>query len=203
MAPPKPFAISDRRQLEALASPARQEIIDALQALGPATVAEIAAELNRAPDSLYYHLRRLKKVGLVLAADPREDGIRPEMVYDLPGRPMRIEYGTTPAVRRAIGRTVSGVLRLADRDFQAALEQARRAERGPHDLLTGGRLKAWLTDEKIDRLQELLAEIDDLMDTATKTPDSRLVALTRVLVPLDPHRRVRSDGPRRSSRKDT
>ena len=185
--------IAGRRLLEALASPVRQEIVDALQALGPATVAEIAAELNRAPDSLYYHLRLLRKVDLVREAGTRDDGPRPEKVYDLPGRPLRMRYESSRPVRRAIGRTVAGVLRLAERDFDAALDRVTIVDGRPDRPLTGGRLKAWLTPAQRDRLLALLGEIDELMAGGGKAPDSELYALTRVLVPLDPHRRLRSD----------
>ncbi len=49
--------LADPQRIRALASPARLEIIEALQIGGPATVAEIASRLARQPDSLYHHLR--------------------------------------------------------------------------------------------------------------------------------------------------
>ena len=69
-----------------LASPVRQEIVDTLEALGgEASVAELAAEVGRAADGLYYHLRLLVRGGLIdeLAGDgegrleQRQRGDRP------------------------------------------------------------------------------------------------------------------------------
>ena len=51
-------------QIALLASPARQEIVDTIEALGgEAAVAELAAQLGRSSDGLYYHLRHLVRGG--------------------------------------------------------------------------------------------------------------------------------------------
>jgi DNA-binding transcriptional ArsR family regulator len=198
----KPFPIAETEQLEALSSPVRQEIVDALQALGPATVANLAVELGRPADALYYHLKVLLRVGLLRETGVREDGARPETIYDLPGRPVRMRYDADPRVRRAIQRTVASVLRLAERDFAAALERAKFRGGRPTRPLVGGRFKAWLDDAQIARLQELLEEIEDLMVRGTRAPDAKPYALTRVLVSLEPHERPRARSTRRASRKD-
>ena len=71
------FPVRERAQIEALASPARQEVADGLQAIGPCSIADLADLLGRAPDSLYYHVRKLEKVGLVVARGTRETGVLP------------------------------------------------------------------------------------------------------------------------------
>ena len=61
-APPRARSIhdlEDPEQLQAIASPPRQRLVAALEALGPASVRELAAHLGRSPQSLYFHLRKL------------------------------------------------------------------------------------------------------------------------------------------------
>ena len=50
-------------QLQAIRSPVRQEILDHIYANGPATIAVIAALLSVSPESLYFHIQALVRVG--------------------------------------------------------------------------------------------------------------------------------------------
>ena len=79
------YRIRRTEQIEALASPVRQEIVDALQVSGACPIAEVAAQLGRAPDSLYYHVRHLERVGLVVRRGVRRNGQRDEALFGVPG----------------------------------------------------------------------------------------------------------------------
>src|SRR6187402_212726 len=79
-------AVREARQIEALASGARQELVDALQTLGPCSIADLGAHLGRASDSLYYHVRLLARAGLVVERGSRRSGARDEALWDVPGR---------------------------------------------------------------------------------------------------------------------
>ena len=58
--------IESADQIAMLASPTRMEIVMTLEALAsPTTVAELAAEMGRPADGLYYHLRALVSSGLL------------------------------------------------------------------------------------------------------------------------------------------
>ena len=48
-------------------------------------IAELAEDLGRAPDSLYYHMRVLQRVGLVVPRGTRGEGVREEALYATPG----------------------------------------------------------------------------------------------------------------------
>ena len=54
------------RELEALRSTVRQGLIAVLEREGPLTVREMAAHLERTPESLYHHVRVLEEAGLLL-----------------------------------------------------------------------------------------------------------------------------------------
>ncbi|HYV40165.1 MAG TPA: helix-turn-helix domain-containing protein, partial [Thermoanaerobaculia bacterium] len=60
------YSITRPDQLAALASPVRQEIVDVLAGMPRAPIAAIAAALGRPANGLYYHVRELVRVGLVL-----------------------------------------------------------------------------------------------------------------------------------------
>ena len=74
--------IAEPRQIRALASPVRQDILDAVVAIGPCTVAELAAALGKPPDAMYYHIRRLLAVRLLVEVASNGDE-RPDLRLDV------------------------------------------------------------------------------------------------------------------------
>lgn len=182
--------IQDPRQIEVLGSPARQEVLDGLQALGPCSIAELADSLGRAPDSLYYHIRKLERVGLVIPCGTRPSGARQETVYDTPGR-MTIDH--EPATKRdrtRLMRLVSGVLRIAERDCRDALEEGRAIyRRGPDRNTWGGRVKGWLTSAERSELLGHLEAISELVTRGKRRPGAALHAVSFLLAPVAPTRR--------------
>src|SRR5688572_12810722 len=81
--------IADASTIAALASPVRQELLDTLEARGGvATVAELAEQLGRPADGLYYHIDILRRAGLFIAAPRgRSRAGRSERRYRTPTRP--------------------------------------------------------------------------------------------------------------------
>jgi DNA-binding transcriptional ArsR family regulator len=138
-----------------LASPLRQAMMDAVAAEGPLSVAELSRRLRRPADRLYYHVKRLAAVGLLV--DSNGDGSRSETRFDVPGRPMYIRYlPHSSANRRAVVRVVEGMLRAARRDFARGF-RAGVAGEGPHRRLWASRVEGTLTSGEIARLNRLLS----------------------------------------------
>jgi DNA-binding transcriptional ArsR family regulator len=191
--PSKPYLIETLPQLRALRSPARQEVLDAVQAAGPCSIAELGSLLGRAPDSLYYHARSLLRLGLLIETPPARPGAR-GVLLDVPGRPMTIRYKPgIPASRRALSATVASMLRLTSRDFAAGLASPDAVPEGPDRNLWAARIKARLTAAQSARLSSLLARAADLIVSASRKPpgpDTRLVALTFAMTPVSPRRAV-------------
>ena len=67
--------IRTKKQVGALVSSVRQEIVDVLCQMGTVAVAELAAALGRPADAIYYHLRVLKRVGLVVHAGQNDGNL--------------------------------------------------------------------------------------------------------------------------------
>lgn len=200
---PKPYIIQEPRQIAALASPARQEIVDAAQSLGACSIAEIARALGRAPDSLYYHVRALLRVGLLVEAGSRPGRRRPESLYRTPGSPMRLDR--KPRQRPALGRVSGAMLRIASRDLQSGIRRSTSRLEGPARNTYSARYTARLTDAQ---LADLNQRIDRLMQSVLRAPadeNGHPISLTVVLAPARPRRtgQTRPSQPRNDRSKES
>ncbi len=117
-------AISKISQIRALASPIRQEILDNVQAMVPCTIGDIARELHRAPENLYYHVARLIEVGLLREVGTRATPGRPEVLYDVPAGQLRVRYDPEDAANvEAVTDLARSMLRVAEQDFRAGFRR--------------------------------------------------------------------------------
>src|SRR5262252_1976032 len=108
------------KAVRALVSPVRQEIVDTIEALGgDAAVADIAAQLGRPADGIYYHLRRLVDGGVLREGDDPGDGRGRRYGTVAPrGRRVHLRYGRGSSANAAtVAKLVGGMLRTAERDF--------------------------------------------------------------------------------------
>src|SRR5689334_1813461 len=119
------YTIRRREQIAALASPVRQEIVDMVQASGPLSVAELAGLLGRPADGLYYHVKALAKVGLLVeraGRGVRNGRGRTEAVFAVPGR-LRLAYRPKdPENVAGIKRAAAAMLRVTGRTFAEAFD---------------------------------------------------------------------------------
>lgn len=128
---PRIHHIRTARELTALESTVRQELVAALELRGPSTVAELAHELARKPESLYYHVRALERVGLVEVAGARPSRTRNRAEYRLRKRWIRTDPATqSPAFLAALARVYTSMLNLATGRMKAALKTRRSVRSG-------------------------------------------------------------------------
>lgn len=168
-------------QIRCLASPIRQEIVDAVAATGPLSIADLARHLGRAADGLYFHVRALARVGLLIEQSSVRRGKRFAAVFDVPARPLVIEK--TPARATSIGRVVASALRLAARDTNRALKNRTISTQGPYRTLSAGRVKGWLSATDRKRINALLDELLMILRSARPGPGRLLHAFTYVSAP--------------------
>jgi predicted ArsR family transcriptional regulator len=180
----RPYLVSDRKQISALASPVRQDIVDVLAAIGPATAPEIARSLGRRPDGLYFHLRLLTRVRLLKEGTRPNDAGRMVATYDVPGRPLRISYDLTDAASsRAISRVAASMLRTANRGFARAAAKGDARVTGPRRELWAARTRGWLTDEGLREVNETFARLIELFNRRPETENACSYEVTLVLSP--------------------
>ena len=168
MKPPRGgYVIRDARAVRLLASPLRQAMLDFIVADGAATVAELSERLKRPADRLYYHVRLMQRAGLLLGQTPNGTG-RIEERFDVPGRPMMLEYDrSTTAKRRAVTHVISAALRTARGDFASALASDDTSTSGPRRELWAGRVEASLSPEEVKTFN---AELQKLMSRFRTEP---------------------------------
>jgi DNA-binding transcriptional ArsR family regulator len=191
------YPIRRSEQLEALASPVRQELVDALQASGPCSIAELAGQLGRASDSLYYHVRHLEQVGLIVHRGTRRAGRRDEALFDVPGARMQLDLQPErPSEISAVLDIVGAALRIAHRDLRAAFEAGLAVYRGRRRNAWGGRMKGWLTRAEVEQVRHHTDAIHELLQGGERREGGELYAFTSVFTPVAPSARV---GSRRNS----
>lgn len=156
----KPYYIRDLAQMRAVISPARDEILDAVAANGPCTVLWLGAFLGRKPDSLYHHVRVLRRVGLLLETlSPNFQG-RATAVYDVPGRPIFLRYELgDPRKVRAVTAYAGSALRIAHRRFAQGFKSDHPVVRGPARNLWAARWRGWLTPTELEKANVLLTRL--------------------------------------------
>ena len=184
--------IENPREIGLLASPTRIEIVDTLESLGgEASVAELAAQLGRPADGLYYHLRQLAEGGLLIeTATPEGRRYRTRVPE---GERLRLRYKPgRNANAQAVGDVAASVLRVAGRDFKRAIADPDAVAEGPLRELWAARNKGWVGDGELAEINRLLMRINALLHRPRSVKRGKLVALTWVLAPVDakPARRM-------------
>ena len=177
--------IDDPEKIAVLATPIRVELATAIQALGgEATVAELAAQLGRPADGLYYHLRALVKGGLL---EERAGTSGRSFRLAVPaGQSLSLRYkpGAT-ANAKAVARVASSMSRLAQRDFVRALGQAETVVSGSSRELWAARLTGWVDPAELAEVNGLLRRLADLLLGTRPARGGKRIALHWMLAPLD------------------
>jgi DNA-binding transcriptional ArsR family regulator len=178
--------VASPRQSAVLVSAARQEIVDVLARMGTVSVAELAATLGRPADALYYHLRALVRVGLVLRAGSRKSAIGTEALYRTIATELHLRYPSEASDRdgtRSVSAIVSSMLRLGIRDFRRALESGNARVAGPSRELWALRVTGWLSP---DDVRDVNRQMRRLRSAVWKPKGKgRLYGVTVLLTPLD------------------
>ena len=176
--------VLDRRQVDALASPARLEIVEAMGVLGRVSARELAAHLGRSAGAVYHHLRTLEAAGLLEEVDRRPGPRRPEILYAVRAGRLAVPAGQTAAGDQAAARALHAVLRQASRDVDAAFARGTAALRG---RFHGLQLSAPLSAAERRRVLTALGSIEAVFRRAMKarrTEPEKAMRWTSVLLPV-------------------
>lgn len=188
----RPYVVTSLTQLLAIASPGREEIIDAVGVIGPCTVAELARFVGRSRHALYYHVRALRDCGLLLETQHSGEGKRTTARYDLPGRPLSVRYDlSTERTRRAVMALARTRLRSAARGVVRACRPDVATVEGPRRNLWVARWKGWLSDRELEEANRHLSRLIDLLRhrAGSSSARRRCHELTFALAPIVPQPR--------------
>jgi hypothetical protein len=209
--PPSPgkFAsglIADPTAITVLASPVRQELVDTVEALGgAASIAELAEQLGRPADGLYYHVEILRRAGLLVAATGRRSRTgRSERRYGTParsGKKLALVYQPgDPRNATAVRSVVGSMLRIARRDFDRALTAGVSVD-GPRRELWASRGTGWVSDGELLEINRLLIQVASYLRRPRGGPRQRLISLCYVLAPMAARPRRRTARTRAATRR--
>ena len=137
-------------------------------------------------DGLYYHLALLERFGLVIRSKP--DKQTGAARFDLPGRPMTLQYRLPDRQHaRATTEVVATMLRSASRGFRRAYAPGLATVEGPRRNLRAGRRTAWLTPDDLRALNYHIERIHQLFGRGRpRRSGARLHEFTYVLAPCLP-----------------
>src|ERR1700682_4231674 len=96
----RPYIVKSHKQLLVLASPGREDIIDAVTVRGPCGVSEMASFLGRSRHALYYHVRVLRDCGLLVETRVEGKGVKTTAHFDFAGGPLVVRHDLAAAKTR-------------------------------------------------------------------------------------------------------
>ena len=168
----KPYYVETTKQLLAMGTPGREEIVDAVGAIGPCSVPEIARFVGRPRNALYYHIRELRDCGLLIESKVQRDGVKTTSLYDVPGRPVIVRYDlSTPRTRKAVVQIARARFRSGERGFVRACKPSLAVTEGPTRNLWVAHWKGRLNEEHLLEANRLFNELVDLFGRAANSGD--------------------------------
>jgi len=183
-----------------LTSPVKHEILNAVGAMGPISVAELARMVGRTPTGLYFHIAKLERLGLLVRTESGSKRARPSILYPerasalfhVASRRTGIGYKLTePKYRKILARMVRSMTATATRDFTKAC-RPDAVVAGHQRTLWASRWKRRLVPREIEALNRHLLGIGRLMTQSSRgRARHQLIELTFVLAPAPdkPYRR--------------
>jgi len=166
-------------------STVRLEIMDAISDIAPCSISELAEELARSPQSLYYHIDILRDVGLVEQVGARKAGKRDEAVYDLASRWFRFVDNDDPKRQETLLKLNETVLRLTRKSYEEALRNGYVRRINGHENIYFRRQRGRLTDEALEKVYEHINAIGDLLEAGKASGEGDLYSISLFISPLE------------------
>lgn len=169
-----------------IVAPVRLEIVEAMRMVAPCSIAELAESLDRPADTLYRHIEKLKRVGVVVEAGTRRAGRRVEQVYDLVADDFRIGFKdiTERAANKAYNETMQSIFKIASRTTRDSASACQLVGMGEERNVVGKIEHAWLTHAEFVALRDILARAKQFMDDRKGRREGRLYLAAFVAVPV-------------------
>ena len=190
MARPNVLSINKAEQLEALVTPVRNQIHLQMEMLGKCTIGELASAMDREPESLYYHIHRLQRVGIIIQTGERRVGGRAEAVYALAGKRIQIDRKqSSPRFLSALERGIRTLLRFAERNLVASLGSKQTNRGGVRRNFRIEQQVVKLSPSGLADLQGRLDEMNEFLIEANHVENEVSCVITVAVSPVSPTRK--------------
>ncbi len=177
--------VSKVAQMEALTSPVRHQIHLVMEMLGACSVNELAERMGRVPETLYYHVRRLEKVGILERVGSRVVSSREEAIYQLKGKRLRVDPSqSSPRFLKARAKGCGSLLRFAQRAFVRAIERKAKRPLLPKHGLRIQQATVRLSAANLSKLNERLDSLQDFLADADEPEGRNMYVITLATAPL-------------------
>ncbi|MCH8247282.1 MAG: helix-turn-helix transcriptional regulator [Bacteroidetes bacterium] len=166
-----------------VSSTLRRDILQLLSERGPSSVADLAADMGRPADALYYHFRLLIKNDLIAKFETRPSSRRDETIYTL----IRKQNAKTRAdIQSKSPEEASSLLSTTEKEYERGFSLPGTVTQGKNINLLANRRSVWLTDDELKNLKNHLSAVDEILqESRMKRDDGQLYAFTYVLSPLE------------------
>ncbi len=167
-------------------SPVRSEIAQALSMLGTGSVADVATIINRPADTLYPHLEKLRRAGIVIEAGVRKQGRHRLALYAMRAIDMQPDFrGASSAVENRMGhRTASTLLRAMDRTVRDAATARALVTRPEGRNISMSYELGRLSPAMFQKLRRHVGAIKTLMDQGKRRRSGTLYLAITIACPV-------------------
>lgn len=181
---------TNTRHWQVLVAPVRLEIVEAMRMIAPCSIAELASALDRPADTLYRHIAKLVRAGMVVESGKRRSGRRYEQVYDLVADDFAIapQGSNGRAANKAFNDTLQSILKIASRTARDSSAAGQFSNEATQRNLIGTIEHAWLTPEEFNEVRDRMRAIKAFMDARKARPAtdgaSRLYMTVTMALPV-------------------
>ena len=182
--PNKTYFIENTDQLREIVAPVRNQIRLAIEMLGECSVSELGERLGRSPESLYYHIRKLESVGLMLQTGTREVRGREEALYSMCAP--RVRMNTTirkPGFIQTLLRGTRTLLRYAERCYAHAMQDPQTKMTKSFRECRVIQMTARLGRRQVKELDRRLLELEDFLESSDDPAETQRYVVTISLSP--------------------
>ncbi len=182
---PKNYVVSAVDELRELTSPVRVQITQIMAEKGECSVGELALVMGREPETLYYHIRALLKVGLIVECGARATVRHDEAIYCLRAEQIWLDRERRDEEFLALkAKALRTSLRLFEREMVASLpmpETTLEDDEPSFRMRTSRlRLSAEQRAEFVRRLEDAMQYVDQFRGQETGTQYSILLGVTAI-----------------------
>lgn len=167
-------------------SPVRCEIAQALTLLGTGSVSDVAAVINRPADTLYAHIEKLRRAGIVLEDGVRKQGRHVQALYTMRAIDVQPDFrGASSAIENRVGhRTASTLLRAMDRTVRDAAAARALVTRAESRNISMSYELGRLTPAMFQQLRGHVRAIKNLMDAGKRRRTGTLYLTISIACPV-------------------
>ena len=176
--------IETSKQLKEIARPVRNEIRLALEMLKEATIADLGLHLGRSAESLYYHVRKLESVGLVVKCGEQIKYSQKESIYRLCNK--RVRVNTEVRQKSFVQTLVNGtrtLLRYAERCLANGLKHDETILKGRVRECRLIQVTTRLSRSQVIEVNEKMLELEKFLEEASSNTEEKQFLVTIAFSP--------------------